>query len=222
MRYRPLLPRLYSAPMTFGRRRLRSSAASQTWLTLKTKEFVEPLFSLEEALQVAQAHMERRCTTSPASALPSPTQSVQQWSEGTASSPSTASASPTSSRECFAQHWYRLPDDRSLSLTGQPLKLVPTLGYQDWANKNLSSSEPAPTSTKSTPQPPSDARSMQSPRTSDKLAKYRNWLVASLGVLALSLPWAALMAYFFPNLMPDAWSMVGAALILGLLLIGNR
>jgi hypothetical protein len=104
MRYRALLPRLYSAPTTFGRRQLRSSAAWQTWQMTRINESVALLSSLGVPPLVVHRAMDSKCIISLASALRRLMQYDSLWSEGTTLSLPTDDASQMFYGECSGPH----------------------------------------------------------------------------------------------------------------------
>ena len=104
MRYRPLLRTSFNAPTTYGRHRLRSSAAWQTWQTTRITESVALLYSLEVPPQVVRRAMDSKCITSLASALRNLMQYEPLWSEGITLSLPTENESQMFFGECSGPH----------------------------------------------------------------------------------------------------------------------
>ena len=81
--YRPTLPRLSNAPMTYGRRALRSSAALKTWQMWKTNVYAAPLCLLEARLQAARQATAPKSTTSQENVQKNRIRSEARWSAAT-------------------------------------------------------------------------------------------------------------------------------------------
>jgi hypothetical protein len=93
-----------SAPTTFGRRRLRSSAALQAWQMSRTTAFEARLYSQAAAPQAELQAMEPRFTISLASAPNRPKTLELQWSEAIQLFLDLESALLMSSRGCSGPH----------------------------------------------------------------------------------------------------------------------
>lgn len=104
MKFRPLLRTSFNARMTFGRRRLRSSAALASWLTKLITEYEVHLSSPEDLPPGVRQAMGHRFTTSPESAQQSPMTLGTLWSVATASSQDLENALRMFSRECSGPH----------------------------------------------------------------------------------------------------------------------
>ena len=96
MKYRALSPKLSSAPTNYGRKRLRSLAASHRWLTQKIRESEVRLFLLEAQRQVELARTGLSCTICREKPPKSPLILDTPSFEATASFRSSDRESPTS------------------------------------------------------------------------------------------------------------------------------
>ena len=96
--------KLSNAPTTFGRPRLRSSAALHSYQMKKTREYEEHLYLLAAARQAERQATEPRFTISLASAPNLPKTLELQWSEAMQLCLSLASALQMSFEECSGPH----------------------------------------------------------------------------------------------------------------------
>ena len=93
-----------NAPTTYGRPRLRSSAALHSYQMKKIDEFAELLCSQGVPQQAVHQVMARKSTTSPENVLRLLKMCAVQWFVAMQSFPDTANESPTSSKECSVLH----------------------------------------------------------------------------------------------------------------------
>ena len=104
MRYRPLLPRSSNALTTYGRLRLRSSAALQALQMSKTTEYGVPSYLLEGLPLDELAATEPRFIISLGDVPNSPKTLELQWSEAIQLFLNLESALLMSSEECSGPH----------------------------------------------------------------------------------------------------------------------
>ncbi len=104
MKFRPMLRTSFNARMTFGRRRLRSSAALLAWQTRTINEYEVLSYSQAELPPDVLQAMGLKFTTSPGSAPKRPTTSATLWSVGTASYQDLEDALQMFSEECSGPH----------------------------------------------------------------------------------------------------------------------